>query len=68
MNNYQFPETVPISEAAKDLIIKILNNDPTRRPTVDEILLHPWLSNNSQIPRFLPPSTLACPPTQAYIN
>lgn len=45
MNNYSFPETVPISDHARDLVMKILNNDPSRRPTVDEILAHPWINN-----------------------
>lgn len=40
MNAYNFPENVSISDDAKDLITKILNNDPTKRPNVDEILAH----------------------------
>lgn len=39
-------ETSPwpqISDAAKDLIKKVLTVDPTRRPTVSEMLSHPWL-------------------------
>ena len=38
MNSYSFPEHVPISDAAKNLITKILNLDPTKRPNLDEIL------------------------------
>jgi len=38
MNAYNFPENVQISDTARDLITKILNNDPAKRPTVDEIL------------------------------
>ena len=38
MNAYNFPDNVPISDPARDLITKILNNDPTKRPTCDEIL------------------------------
>ena len=68
MNNYTFPESVNISEPAKDLIQKILTNDPARRPTVDEILTHPWIDNGGRIPKFLPPSTLACPPSTTYIR
>lgn len=68
MNNYSFPETVQISDHARDLITKILNNDPSRRPNVDEILMHPWLNNEGSIPRTLPPSTLACPPSHTYIR
>ena len=63
MNNYNFPETVPISDSARDLVQRILNNDPSRRPSVDEILAHPWIHNEGTIPKLLPPSTLACPPS-----
>jgi len=68
MNSYNFPETVTISEYARDLIQKILNNDPSRRPTVDEILSHNWIADEGTIPRLLPPSTLACPPSATYIR
>jgi polo-like kinase 1 len=36
MNAYTFPDHVNISEAAKDMITKILTNDPAKRPTLDE--------------------------------
>merc|ERR1712100_987611 len=32
MNNYQFPDHVPISDAARDLIRKILILEPGKRP------------------------------------
>ena len=38
MNNYTFPDHVPISDASKDLIRKILVLDPSKRPSLDEIL------------------------------
>jgi len=62
MNSYSFPEHVPISDAAKDLISKILNLDPSKRPKVDEILLHPFINHGGTIPKTMSPSTLACPP------
>ena len=68
MNNYSFPDTVPISEQAKDLITKILSNDPLKRPSIDEILNHNWINNEGSVPRLLPPSTLACPPSSQYIK
>jgi len=68
MNAYTFPENVPISDAARDLITKILNNDPSKRPTVDEILSHEFISHGGTIPRLLPASTLACPPSSTYIR
>ena len=45
MNNYTFPANVTISDPAKDMISRILNNDPSRRPSLDEILSHPWVNN-----------------------
>ena len=37
MNSYSFPEHILISDIARNLITKILNLDPTKRPTLDEI-------------------------------
>ena len=39
---YSFPDNVPISDEAKDLITKILILDPAKRPTVDQIFDHPF--------------------------
>jgi polo-like kinase 1 len=68
MNAYTFPEHVHISESAKDMITKILTNDPAKRPTLDELLMHDYLNNEGSIPRLLPASTLACPPSSTYIK
>ncbi len=68
MNAYTFPENVPISEAARDLITKILNNDPSKRPGLDDIMNQSWINHGGQIPRLLPASTLACPPSSTYIR
>ena len=40
----EFPDAIfgLISDEAKDLICHILQPDPAKRPTLDEILLHPW--------------------------
>lgn len=54
MNAYTFPEHVVISEAAKDLISRILNGDPTQRPTIDEMMAHEWLNNGVNVPKTLP--------------
>lgn len=40
MNAYTFPEHVTISEPAKGLITLILNLEPTKRPSLDQILDH----------------------------
>jgi polo-like kinase 1 len=68
MNAYNFPENVVVSESARDLITKILNGDPSKRPTVDEVLMHEWMNHPGTIPRLLPASTLACPPSSTYIR
>lgn len=68
MNAYSFPEHVIISTQAKDLITRILNNDPAKRPTLDEILAHEFFNNGGTIPKLLPISTLACPPSAAYLR
>ena len=68
MNAYTFPEHVPISEQAKDLITQILVTDPLKRPSLDSILAHDFFNQGSTIPKLLPPSTLACPPSASYMR
>ena len=68
MNSYSFPDHITISSAAKDLISKILNLDPTKRPSLDEILAHGFFHTGNAIPKLLPASTLACPPSSSYIR
>jgi len=68
INSYSFPEHVPISDAAKSLIQKILVLEPTQRPTLDDIMEHPFMNNGGTIPKLLPLSTLACPPSASYIK
>lgn len=53
-NSYSFPENVQISDPARDLIMCILNGDPKRRPTLDEILNHEFLNHGGSIPKTLP--------------
>ena len=68
MNAYSFPDTVIISEPAKNLITKILNLDPTKRPKLDEILAHSFFKMYSSIPKTMPSSTLACPPPSTLMK
>jgi len=68
INSYSFPDHVPISEASRNLITKILVLDPSLRPTLDEMSNHPFLNNGGTIPKALPLSTLACPPSASYIK
>ena len=68
MNAYSFPETAIISEAAKNLITQILVTDPSKRPFLDEILMHDFFNQGISIPKLLPTSTLACTPSLSYIR
>ena len=68
MNAYSFPENVPLSEASKNLITRILITDPSKRLTLTEILAHEFFNQGNTIPKILPPSTLACPPSASYLR
>jgi polo-like kinase 1 len=65
---YSFPEHVPLSENCKSLVGKILNLDPAKRPNLPEIMNHPFISGGANIPKYLPVSTLACPPSGSYLK
>ena len=67
-NAYSFPDRAQISDSARDLISRILNLDPGKRPTLDELYEHPFINNGYSIPKLLPPSTLACPPSSSYMK
>lgn len=67
-NSYSFPDHVGISDAAKDLIVSILNGDPKKRPNLDEIENHEFLNHGGSIPKTLPQSFLACPPSANYVR
>jgi calcium/calmodulin-dependent protein kinase I len=41
------PEWTSISSEAKALVLSMLDRDPSRRPTAEELLQHPWMANNT---------------------
>ena len=65
---FSFPEHIKISENAKNLITKIFNLDPSRRPTLQQILAHPFLNNGVGIPKFMHISSLAMKPNKAFMD
>ena len=65
--SYSFPDTIALSEQAKNFIAKLLQLDPSRRPTVPEILNDPFLVSES-VPASLPISSLACPPSLDFLK
>jgi polo-like kinase 1 len=67
MNAYSFPDHIQISNESRDLIEKILVIEPSLRPNLNEIEKHPFFSKNL-IPKLMPTSTLAVPPTAMYLK
>jgi polo-like kinase 1 len=68
MNAYSFPEGAIISDSAKSLISEILNTDPLKRPSLDQIIASDFFNQGTCIPKLLPTSTLACTPSLSYIR
>jgi len=68
VNDYSFPENVKISNEVKNLIERILVTNPAQRLTLDEIYEHEFLNPKLSIPKNLPSSTLACPPSVSYLK
>jgi polo-like kinase 1 len=68
INTYSFPNYINISEQAKDLIVKLLEPNPVKRLSLEEIQKHPFLENKSAIPKLLPLFTLHSAPSKAYIK
>jgi serine/threonine protein kinase len=50
---FKFPETPKVSNEVKDLIRKILVRTPSRRPTYEQILEHPWMKEYVTIQKTL---------------
>lgn len=65
---YSFPEQISLSENVKNLITKIFVADPSKRPTLDQILEHPFLNNGVGIPKTMHISTLAMAPNKKMID
>ena len=66
--NFSFPPDAVISKPAKELIENILVLQPYKRPSLDEILKSDFMNMGKSIPKTMPQSTLACPPTINYIK
>lgn len=62
-NDYGFPDGVPISNDARDLIQRILQPNPAMRPTLDQIACHPFFTSpRMYVPLSLPVTALQGPP------
>jgi len=47
-----FPVNRPISDMAKDLILRLLEKDQSKRITAEQTLLHPWIKSNALSDEF----------------
>jgi polo-like kinase 1 len=59
---------VQLSPQAKGLITRLLVTDPSKRPSLDEILANDFLNQGNSIPKLLPAATLSCPPSKSYLD
>ncbi|KAL7579402.1 hypothetical protein ACA910_014071 [Epithemia clementina (nom. ined.)] len=66
-NEYKFPEHIPLSESAMDLIESMLQTNPYERPSLEYISCHPFLSNR-KLPASLPSSAMHFPPSWVYTD
>jgi len=64
---YEFPKDIHISREAKDLITRILNLNPFKRPTLDQILEHRFISGHST-PALMSPSTFNNIPLEPLVK
>jgi len=46
--NVTFPDGKQISDLAKDLLLRLLEKDPTKRIIAEEVLIHPWTKSNQK--------------------
>ncbi|KNE68931.1 PLK protein kinase, variant [Allomyces macrogynus ATCC 38327] len=58
--SYEFPDSVRISDEARDLIAAILQSQPETRPSIQQIRFHPFFT--APMPKELPVSALTTPP------
>lgn len=65
--HYSFPDSANVPEEAKSFISKMLQLDPCKRATIDEVLANPFLTQTA-IPAILPISSLACPPSYDFLK
>lgn len=66
--SYTFPDHFELTENVKNLISKIFNLEPTKRPSLDQVLEHAFINNGQEIPKTMHISTLAMMPSKELIE
>lgn len=65
-NEYEFPADRAVTKLVQELIQQILTPDPQQRPTLHEIVDHPWFTTGT-IPGYIPTSAHDAPPDFRHI-
>ena len=66
--HYSFPEQIKLSDNVKNLLTKIFNLDPKKRPTLNEIIDHPFLNGGVGVAKSMHISTLAMKPNKTMME
>ena len=64
---YSFPEDIPVSSSAKDLISRLLHPNPDLRLSLPDVHAHPFFHQGYTLPSSLPLKCLIQPPTPLYL-
>ncbi|KAI8341409.1 kinase-like domain-containing protein [Chlamydoabsidia padenii] len=65
--SYNFPVSIKLSSEAKDLVSKLLVNDPDTRLSISEILQHPFIQHH-ELPTRIPHSALQTRPVLQFLR
>lgn len=65
---FSYPGNVVLTQNAKNLIDAMIKIKPKDRISLQEILKHPFLTEDGPLPEVLPLSSLACPPSGAFLR
>ncbi|KAI0628078.1 kinase-like domain-containing protein [Trametes polyzona] len=65
-NQYEFPADREVSKPVQELIQQILTPDPQARPTLHEIVDHPWFTAGT-VPGYIPATAHDAPPDFRHI-
>ena len=66
--HYRFPRSARLSRKFKNLVRKIFQLDPLKRPSLGQILEDPFINRGRGIPKAMQLSTLSVAPNQSYID
>ncbi|CDO68443.1 hypothetical protein BN946_scf184704.g6 [Trametes cinnabarina] len=66
-NEYEFPADRVVSRLVQELVQQILTPDPQQRPSLHDIVEHPWFTTGT-VPGYIPTSAHDAPPDFRHIS